>query len=61
MKQITTFKELKKWRKVTGMIFVLALLIFCMATLLASDDPVVSVLSLLFIVFLTIIARRLLP
>lgn len=35
MKQITTFKELKKWRKVTGMIFVLALLIFCMATLLA--------------------------
>jgi hypothetical protein len=60
MKQITTFKELKKWRKVTGMIFVLALLIFCMATLLASDDPVVAVRSL-FIVFLTIIARRLLP
>jgi hypothetical protein len=43
------------------MIFVLALLIFCMATLLASDDPVVAVRSLLFIVFLTIIARRLLP
>lgn len=55
MKLVTTFKE---WRKVAGMVFVLVLLIICIATLLTSDDAFVAVRSLFFIILLTIIARR---
>lgn len=61
MKLVNIINQLKKWRKVTGMVFVLVLLPVCIAKLLTSDDIFVVAPSLFFIILLTILARRLLP
>lgn len=50
MKLVNIINQLKKWRKVAGMVFVLVLLPVCIAKLLTSDDifVVAPSLSLLY-------------
>ena len=61
MKRTGTIQRIKKWRKGAGVALVLVLLPVCVAKLLTSDDAFVVAQSLVCIILLTILARRLLP
>lgn len=60
MKRMGTIQRIKKWRKGAGVVLVLVLLPVCIAKLLTSDDAFVIAQSLVCIILLTILARRLL-
>lgn len=60
MKRTGIIRRIKKWRKGAGLALVLVLLPVCIAKLLTSDDAFVVAQSLVCIILLTILARRLL-
>ena len=61
MEKKSGFGKLKDRYRIAGLIIVIVLLMTTIARLLTSDNAFVIVPSLIFIIFLNIIARRLLP
>ena len=61
MKKKSGFGKLKDRYRIAVLIIVIVLLMTTIARLLTSDNAFVIVPSLIFIIFLNIIARRLLP
>ena len=61
MKKKSWSGKLKVRYRIAGLIIVIVLLMTTIARLLTSDNAFVIVPSLIFIIFLNIIARRLLP